>query len=757
MGIYKKVPYQVGAVSGVYAPNRLKDKVIPIRHNVPGNIIIVHGVNDVGTAYAAVESGLCEGLTTRLSGDLNSARYRLPTEADKNRLEADPDAVFYKRDITDDTHSPVIPFYWGFRELSDSVLTNTKLSRGQFLDRHGNRLDKDYSKGGGPFANATSSLPDMWNKGKWGVFRVLDRAQKDATHPVLNNPGRMYMILAARRLAALICMIRDYDEDETVSIVAHSQGCLISLLAQAFLLDPQMKAVQANARPADTLILNNPPYSLIEDIPPGVSFVDGYSDDDQMMQGRYDSIDGIQTLNARLTTLARITKGIWSRKHAQPPLPELSDPARHCGAVGKKWNSEEDRDNRGKVYLYFGPEDMTVALANVQGIGWQGVPMYQRGTRNDRATALGVGHNSATNILRKPLEELGEGFRQRVFTRKRRPDPQTGAFVQVGAANSPYYFMLRQKGEDDQSHTEVSDSYLSKKAVRGHLASTSDSPAGADVDEKISHGVRLINGEKLKQPVLASLLEASSTDAKGRAGASEAVDQIDASIAITSEYGVNEMWVCIAYPFPDSEAKELKIVDSPNRKLHDGRVGELGSLKKGKVQAMLNKDKAPEGCCDVLEAYVCLDNGFTPLPVKPIKVLVKRTETPDEARLRWQHTIVPRSFHGAIFGGKENHRNVTAYDVAIGGGKASSDPNFHRYLCAVADWRVQKNSSMKRPGIPQWNKFQNTYSTYLSAEPAWRSSLIAGNVTYYSTGVLPSVLPVLPEGLPADVLSELKR
>jgi hypothetical protein len=152
-----------------------------------------------------------------------------------------------------------------------------------------------------------------------------------------------------------------------------------------------------------------------------------------------------------------------------------------------------------------------------------------------------------------------------------------------------------------------------------------------------------------------------------------------------------------------------------------------------------------------------LDNGFTPLPVKPIKVLVKRTETPDEARLRWQHTIVPRSFHGAIFGGKENHRNVTAYDVAIGGGKASSDPNFYRYLCAVADWRVQKNSSMKRPGIPQWNKFQNTYSTYLSAEPAWRSSLIAGNVTYYSTGVLPSVLPVLPEGLPADVLSELKR
>lgn len=755
MGIYKKIPYEIGAASGVYAPNRLKDKVVPLRHNVPGNIIIVHGVNDVGTSYEAVERGLCEGLATRLSGELKAASYRLPSEADSKKVEADPDAVFYKRTITDSTHSPVIPFYWGFRELDGEVTANTKLARGQFLDRHGNRLDKDYSKGGGPFANATSTLPDMWNRGKWGVFRLLDKAQQDATHPVLNNPGRMYMILAAQRLAALICMIRDYDENETISIVAHSQGCLISLLAQAFLLDPKIKQVQSNARPADTLILNNPPYSLIENIPSSVSIVDGYADDDPVMKGRYDTIDGNQTLNARLTTLSRISKGIWSRRHTQPPLEELAKVDKHFGAVGKAWNAGEDRDNRGKVYLYFGPEDMMVSLANVQGIGWQGVPMYQRGTRTDQKKIAGVTHGSGTEICRKPLEELGEGFRQRVFTRKRRPDPQSGAFVQVGAADSPYYFMLRQPGEDDQSHTAVSDSYLSKNVVRGHLPGRKDSPEGADVDEKISHGVRLINGERLKHPVHASLLEGAFTDAQGRAGASETVDQIDAAIAITSEYGLYNMWLLVPYVFPAAEAGKLTLANSPRAELHSGRVGHSVDLK-SRVQTFLNKDKPPGECCEVLEAYVCMDNGFTPLPLKVAKVIVKRSETPDEARLRWQLTKVPRSFHGAIFGGKENHRNVTAYDVAIGGGKASSDPNFYKYLCAVADWRLQKEPKMKRPGILQWTKFEEDYSNYFADEPKWRSDLIYGNCTYYSSGVLPANLPVLPEGLPADVLSELK-
>ena len=56
---------------------------------------------------------------------------------------------------------PVVPFYWGFAE----TLGKAKTKNGQRTDRFGNRLDKDLTKGGGPFGNATSTLPDMWNQG----------------------------------------------------------------------------------------------------------------------------------------------------------------------------------------------------------------------------------------------------------------------------------------------------------------------------------------------------------------------------------------------------------------------------------------------------------------------------------------------------------------------------------------------------------------------------------------------------------------
>lgn len=727
--------------------NRSKDKILPVRHNTPGNIIVIHGVNDTGTSYAAVERGLCEGLSTRLSGDLKPASYVLPTSADIGKLVDDPDDTYYKRTIDSDTLSPVIPFYWGYRETSDQVRLNDKLSRGQALDRHGNRLDKDFSKGGGPFANATSTLPDMWNKGKWGVFRSLDLAQHDATHPVLNNPGRMYMILAARRLAALICMIRDYDEDETVSIVAHSQGCLISLLAQAFLLDPKMRQEQPNARPADTLILTHPPYSLIADIPKSVSIVDGYSDEDAAMKGRYKLIEGAQTVNARLQTLSNIVRGVWSCRHAAPPLEELADASKHCGAVGKKWRAQEDRDNRGKVYLYFCPEDMTVALANVQGIGWQGVPDVQRGPAA----------KSSRDTQYRPLAALGDGFRQRVFTAKKRPDPKTGKPVMVGPAESPFLFVLRHPNEADQTHTEVSDSWTSEHVIRGHLPPSKRPELSAHPDEDRLQGIRNITGESLKTPVEASLFEGALADSKGRPGASERVDPIDAAIAVTSNYGLINVWDVVKYPVAQEALQDELPVTSPFPSVYDGLVVAAQEMR-AEIQSHLNKNKQPGGCCEVFEVYACSSFGLTSFTVtSPPKVLIKRTETPDEARLRWQKQVVPRSFHGAIIGGQANHRNVTAYDVAIGGGKASSDPFFYKYLCDVADWRLQLSNKRIRRGVTQWEKFEKDNSCYLAVEPGWRKKLINGNRDYYSTGELPEGLPVLPDGLPSSVLCELKN
>ena len=158
---YPKPDYVIKRDSAVLQPGRTRDKVIEVPREQPCNVIVVHGVNDVGTSYGDVEEGLCAGLQDRLLRRFKPGVHRVPGADDKKHVLDDPDAVYFKRTLATDTDSPVIPFYWGFREVGSLSRT----ANGQKTDRNGNRLDKDLSKGGGPFGNATSTLPDMWNRG----------------------------------------------------------------------------------------------------------------------------------------------------------------------------------------------------------------------------------------------------------------------------------------------------------------------------------------------------------------------------------------------------------------------------------------------------------------------------------------------------------------------------------------------------------------------------------------------------------------
>lgn len=135
------------------------------------------------------------------------------------------------------------------------------------------------------------------------------------------------------------------------------------------------------------------------------------------------------------------------------------------------------------------------------------------------------------------------------------------------------------------------------------------------------------------------------------------------------------------------------------------------------------------------------------------KVRAAIQESPNEARRRWQHEVSPKSFHSSIFGSVKNHMNVTAYDLAIGGGQASSDPQFYAYLCAVADWRLQQQTS-ERPGILRWKEFMKKFAVYWAVETSQRKAVFEGNAKYYSYGELPSWVPALHVGLPASVVCE---
>jgi hypothetical protein len=350
------------------------------------------------------------------------------------------------------------------------------------------------------------------------------------------------------------------------------------------------------------------------------------------------------------------------------------------------------------------------------------------------------------------MQELGKGFHQRVFTAKKRIDPDTGSKVDVLVGMPPHSFALRIKGEDDQAHVTWGSRILSDRLPEADWPiRKTDFWGGERSEQDQRQGIRRITGEALLRPVLADLRGARQIDRKD--GAYEAVDPIDASTAVASGKGVSERWVLIDNPTDSARYVENRItLGSPDPSTYAGPVQEM-TRHLPAVQASLNKDKPENQRCKVLDVYECLGKKS---PSGAAQLLVRRTETPDEARLRWQHAVSPKSFHGAIVGSSKNHEGVTAYDLAIGQGTAAADPEFYAYLCAVADWRLKKPGKLDRirPSILLWKQFTARFKDYFDAEPDWRKKLIEGNCNYYSKGELPSCLPALPAGMPSDLVSE---
>ncbi|PYD84315.1 hypothetical protein DNF23_55240, partial [Pseudomonas syringae pv. pisi] len=186
---------------------------------------------------------------------------------DQKGILDDPDTYLYQSDTKDPkTRSLLIPFYWGYRadpsEISRDKNNNPTKLRDQYQDIQGNRLDRHFGKAGGYFVNATNNLLEMYDKGLPLTMRLkIARRMLPNTHFLGDNPHRRYYVLAAHRLAMMVKEIRRVSPDETITIMAHSQGTLITLLAQALLVD-------GGHRCADTIIMVDTPYCLFPEVTP---------------------------------------------------------------------------------------------------------------------------------------------------------------------------------------------------------------------------------------------------------------------------------------------------------------------------------------------------------------------------------------------------------------------------------------------------------------------------------------------------------
>ena len=520
----------------------------------------------------------------------------------------------------------------------------------------------------------------MWGdgaSGKIGDF-PLALVTGGSTHPVHPGPPHRYQVLAAMRLAMLVKIIRRRYPEDTINIVAHSQGTMLTLLAQAFLAD-EATPVQ----PADCVVLMNSCYGLD---PP-------YTDAAERPEGSAMQ----QTTHARISTLRQVVDFAASKTGATPSLSSLSrssNPgygaiggARWTGGSGCKANidgqevSFDERDNRGATYLYFTPHDETVGLDRVRGIGWQGVSDTVNGE-----PAFGV---------------MNPRFHQRIFTLLKRNQRRE----KVGSRPLLDRYVLRMEGEETWQGTGLN--VFGRKLLRsgfaiGQSVQLRGAPPPVPVEVRFDYKgvVTDENGQVTTHDTASGIYQVRAPH-----------DPIAASVLLSNG----------GYEPHNPEWARTETIADWNRERH-------GNYWKGISQAR-NEGKAIEDSAAVLTVKHKGDGA----------VQVKRGETPYEARLRLQKLAVPEqerlSFHSEIPNNPLHSRKVLAYDLAVGSGKSVDDVEFYDYLCRVADWRLPWSRPQEswQSKIAAKDHIATAASlTFLRGEDVNTQELIAGTQMYRS-------------------------
>jgi pimeloyl-ACP methyl ester carboxylesterase len=362
----------------------------PAQLALPGVVIFVHGVNSMGEWFSETEQGLCEGLNQRLArtddkmlcsgvpgGCLQANEYGEEVDVDGNLCDADAGNFFQSAG----NYSPVIRFRWGYRcAPGDQGLEKAKDDPSSELAQFESEimLNKDDAWGGGPFQNGTSCLGDLWGPGLTDrMFWFFNIQQFNGTaRSVFKCPTRQYMVHAAQRLADLIADIRATQPSCPINVVCHSQGNMIGLAAAMLAEGPDDVA--------DNYVLCNPPYSL--------EHIKTYSLSDSGLRSIKEMSNPLSTRSEdkriatfdhflqRVQTRGATTTGLQPLDKINERIENTQNGSTHFKlAETVNYESGNDRDNRGNVFLYVNPHDQVIGVSTIQGIGWKGVTQKQIG------------------------------------------------------------------------------------------------------------------------------------------------------------------------------------------------------------------------------------------------------------------------------------------------------------------------------------------------------------------------------------------
>ncbi|WP_247392546.1 DUF3274 domain-containing protein [Ralstonia pseudosolanacearum] len=368
---YESTPLTLELGIAIDGPEHEGKPVARQRNPLPCLVIFVHGVNSEGEWYNDAEQHLCAGLNDRLGRWGTAVELRTSVKRDdpnyiydlehplrRTRPHFEGVQTAANSDYLAAT-SPVIRFYWGFKSRKGDC---GRPSAHDYRDTHHPELraypvalDEDDAWGGGPFQNGTSGLWHMFRKDK-GFTLAFQRMNPITDRYLTECPPRTYYVHAARRLANLIATVRRNSPHETINIVSHSQGTMVSMLATLMLKEQGVRGPEA-------LFVCNSPFSLNE---PG-----------GLMECLQFGNDYVVTQAARFATLKAVADGVKEAGEHSDAFTEANQQAQCLCTPARA--SLLDREAFGKFYVYANPHDRVMGASVLRSIGWRALTQAEQG------------------------------------------------------------------------------------------------------------------------------------------------------------------------------------------------------------------------------------------------------------------------------------------------------------------------------------------------------------------------------------------
>jgi hypothetical protein len=212
--------------------------------------------------------------------------------------------------------------------------------------------------------------------------------------------------------------------------------------------------------------------------------------------------------------------------------------------------------------------------------------------------------------------------------------------------------------------------------------------------------IRFINGEELKPPCEPDMYGGEIQKGGPRPGHADVPGMMTPD-DVTKDVGLGNQYASFKWIDVETTRNPLASTDSYKAAFNRGK----------------DTDDQSQNWRIVASTSVTSILSSALLPGVPERV-IQREETPNEARLRMEKDPDAReanNYHSGLLHSAENHRWVTAMDVAIGQAVTLDDPAWCELLTLMADWKMDAATLARIQGNPAFKRIDQETRDFIQA------------------------------------------